>query len=196
MIRRRPYGSYEEYCRQQVAKLATLDFTYYETAFSEALKERLGHIPVIMAGATVLCLGARTGTECRAFIELGCLAIGIDLNPGASNKYVLSGDFHDIQFADGSFHAAYCNTWDHVFDYDRMLAELRRTLKPNAALIAEIARGIADESGFAPGPYESCWWDKADDVVAEISGRGFEPWARRSFTYPWPGDQVVFIRVP
>ena len=48
---------------------------------------------------TVLCLAARIGTEVKAFLDLGCFAIGIDLNPGTDNRYVVHGDFHDLQFA-------------------------------------------------------------------------------------------------
>ena len=46
----------------------------------------------------MLCLGARLGTEVRALHNLGYFAIGIDLNPGVDNPYVLMGDFHKLVF--------------------------------------------------------------------------------------------------
>ena len=56
-----------------------------------------------IVGCSVLCLGARLGGEVRAFTAMGALSIGIDLNPGPNNAYVLPGDFHHLQFAQSVF---------------------------------------------------------------------------------------------
>ena len=53
-------------------------------------------------GQDAAVVGARIGTEVKAFLDLGAVAIGIDLNPGENNRYVVYGDFHDLQFASGS----------------------------------------------------------------------------------------------
>ena len=37
--------------------------------------------------------------EVRAFLDHGAFAVGIDLNPGRDNRYVMVGDFHQLQFA-------------------------------------------------------------------------------------------------
>jgi hypothetical protein len=57
-------------------------------------------------------------------------SVGIDLNPGPRNGYVLHGDFHNIIFADASIDAVYTNALDHSFD----LQELRdlRALRTSA----------------------------------------------------------------
>ena len=70
-------------------------------------------------------------------MELGHLAVGVDLNPGAFNRYVLHGDFHHLVFPDSSFSAVYTNTLDHVFDLPRLVGEITRVLAPGGVLIYE-----------------------------------------------------------
>ena len=94
-------------------------------------------------------LGARLGTEVRALMELGHLAVGVDLNPGAANQYVLHGDFHHLVFPDRSFSAVYTNTLDHVFDLPRLVDEIRRVLVPGGVLIADVVPGF--DEGHLPG---------------------------------------------
>jgi hypothetical protein len=69
----------------------------------EALK------PLINTGGrTVLCLAARNESE--AWTDADFLAIGIDLNPGENNRFVVVGDFHALQFRDGVFDVVFTNS--------------------------------------------------------------------------------------
>jgi hypothetical protein len=86
---KRDYDSYEDYLAHQKSKLELHDFGDYDAEFHNALRERLAALDVDWKGRTALCLAARIGSEVKAFRDLGCFAIGIDLNPGKQNPYVL-----------------------------------------------------------------------------------------------------------
>jgi SAM-dependent methyltransferase len=191
-FRRRLYSSYGEYLEHQKSKLGQVDLSRYHVEFRTQLRERIASLRITERGDTVLCLGARLGTECLAFIDLGCFAIGVDLNPGNENRYVLHGDFHNLQFPDHSIKHVFTNALDHVFDLATVLKEVRRVLVPSGSFIAEIVRGSHDVDGREPGLFESYWWDYATDVVAVIERHGFKIEQRRRFSYPWQGDQMIF----
>jgi SAM-dependent methyltransferase len=191
-IRLLRYGSYEAYRDHQVSKLATLDLGPYSIRFKAALASRLEFLSTLPRGATVLCLGARNGSECEVFAERGLFAVGIDLNPGPNNKRVLPGDFHEVQFADATADVIYTNALDHVFDFDKALGEIRRVLKPQGIFIAEIVRGSKDHDGREPGAYESAWWDHVDSVIGRIQRHGLALRQRTRFSCPYNGDQCVF----
>src|SRR6185503_1785705 len=101
-LQKRTYESYDAYLEHQKAKLETHDFGQYDDEFRRTLRERLAGLDLDWQGRTVLCLAARIGTEVKAFLDLGCFSVGIDLNPGEDNRYVVHGDFHNLQFAPGS----------------------------------------------------------------------------------------------
>lgn len=191
-LRRRQYDSYEEYVAHQKAKLGQIDLSQYHEQFRDALRERLKHLGILTQGETVLCLGARLGTECLAFHALGCFAVGIDLNPGQNNHYVLQGDFHALQFPDGSVGCVFTNALDHGFDLQQVVSEVKRVLRHRGVFIAEIVRGSKDMDGRDPGTFESYWWDSVEDVIKKIESTGFTVERRYRFTYPWGGDQIVF----
>jgi SAM-dependent methyltransferase len=155
------------------------------------LRERLSALG-LHRGTTVLCLAARLGTEVKAFADLGCFAIGIDLNPGPHNQYVVHGDFHQLQFPDASADVVFTNSLDHCFDARRVLDEVRRVLKPEGRFIVEAVRGAAE--GCKPLFYESFSWATVDDLVTFIQGCSFECAARTPFESPWPGETLVFSR--
>ena len=192
-ISKREYASYRDYVIHQKAKLPKIhNLGKKREVLKAALRERLPHIPEIARGRSVLCLGARRGAECEAFIERGAFAIGIDLNPGVDNCLVVVGDFHNLQYADHSVDCVYTNSLDHVFDLDRVLGEIRRVLKLDGIFIAEIVRGSRDSNGRNPGKYASCWWNRSDDLLDVIADSGFEPESKADFVEPWNGIQVVF----
>ena len=97
LVRRGPEG-YDEYLEYQVQKLEIdLDaMPYYEPRYRAWLRERLRVPEIVRPGTSVLCLGARLGAEVQAFIDLGCFAVGLDLNPGEDNRFVVHGDFHKL----------------------------------------------------------------------------------------------------
>src|SRR3954467_8943428 len=105
---RRAYASRAQYLEHQRAKLGRIHNLEKKRAkLIAALRERLHGNRAITRGTTVLCLGARQGAECEAFIEKGAVAIGVDLNPGQDNHYVVTGDFHALDYADQSFDCVY-----------------------------------------------------------------------------------------
>lgn len=148
------WASYEEYTANQKRKLrkglaadggrsirAVDDqiFTLYTHLFTTTLPYNFAH-------KSVLCLAARLGGEVRAFTSLGALALGVDLNPGDENKYVLPGDFQQLQFADGVFDYVFTNAMDHAFDISAVSREVCRVLASDQSLF------ILDIGGVSSGP--------------------------------------------
>jgi SAM-dependent methyltransferase len=191
-VGRRRYPDYETYLRHQSLKLDALRVRSLEghsERFRSALGDRLGRCAVPLAGRSVLCLAARDGTEVRAFIERGAFAVGIDLNPGSANPWVLVGDFHDLRFADRSVDVVYTNSLDHAFELDRLLAEVKRVLKPDGTFLVELGLGTAEGGGR--GFYEALSWTRADEMIARLVAGGFEPAQRIEFEIPWRGVQIA-----
>lgn len=186
----RSYASYEAYLEHQKAKLETHDFADYDTEFRKTLRERLAGLDVAWPGRTVLCLAARIGTEVKAFLDLGCFAIGIDLNPGKENRYVVQGDFHDLQFAPQSVDVVYTNSLDHAFDIDRIAKEVLKVLKPEGLFIVEAVQGR--DQGVNPGFFESFFWKNIDELVRAFENAGFAVTRRTNITRPWPGEAICF----
>ena len=171
-VARRSYGSYEDYLAHQESKLERVEDRLHETESQDLaeFQRRFAGCKPLTDARTVLCLGARLGTEVKALHALGYFAVGIDLNPGQSNAYVLTGDFHNIVFPDGSVDAVYCNALDHVFDLGKLLAEINRILSPRGLFLADLLKGF--EEGFTPGQYESIIWRKRQDFIDEIARVG------------------------
>jgi SAM-dependent methyltransferase len=190
VFQKRSYDSYEAYLEHQKAKLETHDFGQYDDEFRVALRERLVALDLEWPGRTVLCLAARIGTEVKAFLDLGAFAVGIDLNPGKDNRYVVHGDFHDLQFAPRSVDVVYTNSLDHAFDIDRIAKEVLKVLKPDGLLVVEAAQGR--DQGVNPGFFESLFWKNIDELVRVLEAAGFKVTRRTPITHPWPGEQICF----
>ena len=180
---------YGEYLKHQAEKLEKEDMTGYEPRYQLELSERLGKFGTTFPGMSALCLGARLGAEVKAFIDCGCFAVGLDLNPGEGNKHVVHGDFHELQFANSSIDVIFTNAVDHVFDLGRFIDEICRVLKPEGLLIMDLVRGSAE--GVQPEDYESLFWERTDDILAPFLAGQFEFVARTDFAGPWPGEHVV-----
>ena len=171
-LARRQYDSYEDYLGHQAAKLEGIDHRLRETEAEDlaSFRERFAHCPGLAGARSVLCLGARLGTEVRALHGLGYFAVGIDLNPGADNAWVLPGDFHRLVFADASVDAVYTNALDHVFDLARVVAEIQRVLRPTGLFVADIIAGF--EEGFTPGNFEALHWKNTAEFAGKIAELG------------------------
>lgn len=167
---KRDYKSYEEYLRHQAAKLDKIEHRLEETKAEDLadFKRRFEGCSQLADVRNVLCLGARLGTEVEALHAIGYFAVGIDLNPGQGNVYVLPGDFHHIVFPDGSVDAIYTNVLDHVFDLEQLLGEIRRLLRPGGLFIADVLPGY--EEGFVPGAYEATHWATEQILFDKIKG--------------------------
>ncbi|MEY2578876.1 MAG: hypothetical protein QOI49_1700 [Verrucomicrobiota bacterium] len=192
-FQKRGYDSYEAYLEHQKAKLETHDFGRYDEEFRTTLRDRLSALEIEWPGRSVLCLAARIGTEVKAFLDLGAFAVGIDLNPGMDNRYVVHGDFHDLQFAPGSIDVVYTNSLDHAFDIDRIAKEVLKVLKPDGVFLVEAVQGR--DQGTNPGFFESFFWKNIDELIRQIEAAGFTVVGRSSITRPWPGDQICFRRL-
>lgn len=187
-FKRRVYRTYEDYTTHQKSKLDCLDLSNYDIEYREALRKRLEKLDFLRHGMTVLCLAARIGTEVKSFLDIGCLAIGIDLNPGENNRYVVYGDFHDIQFPSNSVDVIFTNSLDHTFNIEKLIDETKRVLKPNGFLIVEAIRG--DSEGIRPAFYESFSWSKIDDLVSLFENFQFRLIKRFAINFPHNGEQL------
>lgn len=174
-LARRQYANYDEYIEHQGAKLDQIMHRLRETEQEDFddFKNRFEQCQALSEARSVLCLGARLGTEVAAMHALGHFAVGIDLNPGKDNAYVLPGDFHAIVFPDESVDAVYTNVMDHVFDLDKVMAEISRLLPPGGLFIADLIQGY--EEGFTPGEFEATHWANTDDFMQKLCTlTGFE----------------------
>lgn len=165
---RRSYATYDDYVAHQSSKLDKILDRLHETEGEDLaeFRRRFEGCAALKDARNVLCLGARLGTEVRALIDLGHFALGIDLNPGKDNFLVLPGDFHNIVFADASVDAIYTNTLDHVFDLDKLMAEIRRLLRPGGIFVTDLLLGFDEE--FVPGQYESMAWSDSDAMIEKV----------------------------
>jgi SAM-dependent methyltransferase len=171
-LARRRYASYDEYLDHQSSKLAGVadQLVRNQPRDLADFLERFETCAPLREAHTVLCLGARLGTEVKALRQLGYLAVGIDLNPGADNVYVMHGDFHDLAFPTGSFDAVYTNALDHAFDLARILAEVRRVLKPGGLLVVDLCFG--SEEGRLAGDFEALWWRDSQAMIDRLAALG------------------------
>ncbi len=187
-LRTRRYSDYQRYVTHQRSKLALLDLANYQEKLRADLSRRLKGGE--WSGARVVCLAARLGAEVRAFHDVGAFAVGIDLNPGPGNPYVLTGDFHDLVFPDHCVDAVYCNSLDHALDLHRLLAEVRRILKPGGRLMVDAQMG----SGSAEFDHWSATaWRTIDDLVDAIAAEGFDVVGRRPIRIPLAGEQIDML---
>ena len=191
-FQKRSYDSYDAYLEHQKAKLELHEFGRYDEEFREALRQRLRSLEMEWQGRSVLCLGARIGSEVKAFLDLGAFAVGIDLNPGEGNRYVMHGDFHDLQFAPNSIDIVYTNSLDHAFDLDRLAKEVLKVLKPDGFFLVEAVQGR--DQGINPGFFESFFWKNIDQLVRVFETTGFTVSCRTPISHPWPGEQICLSR--
>lgn len=185
---KKEYKDYEDYVALQKSKLAKgiawLD--NYEKFYGEFLKATLQRCKL---GRTCLCLGSRRGTEVKVFNELGIFTIGIDLNPGENNKYVVIGDASEIQYSDNLVDIVYTNSLDHFFEIDKVLAEIKRVLKSNGLfiLLAASPEKVKDDK------YGAIYWDDIKQVLSYFNlNYGFEVITHVGIkTAGWFSDFVV-----
>ena len=136
-------------------------------------RRRLELVIQLKPHSSVICLGARRGEEVQAFIGLGHFVIGIDLNPGPASEYVVTGDFHALNFADGSVDCVYTNCLDHALDLGKVLGVVRRVLKGGGLFVCDIVYGY--DEGFVVGNHDTMHWAKAQDFANHMSAiSGFQ----------------------
>ncbi len=172
----RNYSEYEQYLIKQADKLKGRPGWCLKR--SEQLRVALGirlKEMKIEAGLSVLCLGARLGGEVQAFIDTGCFAVGLDLNPGEGNLYVVHGDFHKLQYADNSVNIVYINCFDHCVKPEQLLNEIHRVLKYKGRLILEAKAGSSEPEAKSMGSdhWDCMEWDSIEVLSQFIQQHGF-----------------------
>jgi len=187
---KRDYKTYKDYIKHQKLKLQRMHLSDYDTRYRIVLRTRLEKLNILQPGMSVLCLGARLGTEVKSFLDLGCFATGIDINPGEKNKFVVFGDFHDIQFPESSCDLVFTNSIDHVYSIEKVIGEIKRILKPTGLLILQADLGsIEERSRFL---FESFRWTKVDDLVSFFEKSNFKLFNRSIHDFPRPCEQLCF----
>lgn len=176
-IYRRDYDSYTGYLERQASKLTSkLGWCKKRNEqLRQRLQSRLKGLRITKQGMAVLCLGARLGGEVEAFIKMGAYAIGLDINPGEANQYVLHGDFHHLQFADSSIDLIYINCFDHCMNPDRVLEEIHRVLRLDGILQMECKAGSneTEHKSMGSDAWDCLEWDSMEVLVERIENAGF-----------------------
>ena len=189
------YQSHDEYVRHQQEKLSASSPTWltdYNTRYRSVLADRLRAFGVVGPRSRVLCLAARLGGEVAACRDLGAFAVGVDLNPGKDNPYVLFGDFHALTFAEGSVDVVFTNSLDHALNFEKLFAEVHRVLQPDGVFISEIVKGSSE--GVTLGYYDVAVWDSVSTVVQLCERQGFRVERREEIDFPAGRECVVFRR--
>lgn len=187
-LRMRSYATYDEYVVHQQQKLdemvklaGGLDnrvVTQYRLKFHRRFKHLVGRVP---PSATIVCLGARLGTEVEVLRDLGFAnAYGIDVNPGPENPYVRFGDFNDLKIPDATVDLVYTNCVDHAFDLDAFFAEHARVLKADGYALYDLPEANADSTA----PFESIVWESDAVVLRRLLPR-FREIAHRERDGAW-----------
>ena len=178
----RKYKSYDKYLKHQSKKLnigisKKIKKFMPEYFFNNvrSFNNRIKGFEKYIKKGNILCLGARTGAEVVAFIELGFKnTIGIDINPGKNNKYVIKGDFHNMDFKNNSFDTIYSNCIDHAWNLRKLSKEVYRILKDDGILILEIDHLLnknikkRQELIKKQSKYESIMWENFNDIKKEF----------------------------
>jgi len=177
----RKYKNYQNYLSHQAEKLniglRENVKKFRQSSFDEevcSFTKRLSVAKKYILNDKILCLGARLGAEVEALRKMGFKnAIGIDINPGPNNPYVIKGDFHKMEFDDESFDVIYSNAIDHSYKISLFSKEIDRVLTFNGNLILEVChlkRKKERKKVFitAPGKYESVIYDTTKDIKKEM----------------------------
>lgn len=179
-IRKKSYECYDDYVRHQkhglevkggaIMRRFDTDVKRFKSNFNELwfLSPDIGKM---FSPMTCLCIGARSGAEVQALKDLGHDAIGIDVAPG-NEELVLYGDMHKIPFGQSKFDVVYSNIFDHVYDLEKALSEVKRVMKDRGVFILEAVVGY--EEGGWPGDHESAYWATTEDFFKSVLDHGFK----------------------
>lgn len=167
--RKYKFNEYNSYLKHQSFK-----FFLYEqpllNAFDKAVSYFFNNFKKIKIKkkSYILCLGARTGAEVKAFRKLGFFSVGIDLAFPKNSPFVLYGDFHNLDFPEKSFDLIYSNTLDHVYDHKKFIKEILRVLKKDGKILFDIQKGISENNRTVMGQFETCGWDNSDEIIKKL----------------------------
>jgi len=182
---KKDYQNYEEYLIEQKNKLneGILWLNEYTAAYEVLLRNCLTGLSL---GNTCLCLGARLGTEVKVFNELGIFTVGIDINPGKNNKYVVTGDASDIQYSDNSVDIVYTNSLDHFLKIEKVIEEIKRVLVSNGYFLLL----IADE--HRRDKYDAITWKNVESIIKHLEKVGLNVIKRKNLnSILWFSDFII-----
>jgi hypothetical protein len=174
-IRRREYGTYDDYLAHQARKFDEIIRLYggigrgsllvWRLHFRNVFRRLRSRLP---PDARILCAGARQGTEVEVLRELGFRnAWGIDLNPGPENPFVVKGDFLHLDAADGTLDLVYSNALDHAVDLRQFFTEHARALRAGRYALYDVAL-------VGPSTFEAVQWDSPEQVLAMARDAGLD----------------------
>lgn len=187
----RQYANAETYRLHQASKLGKanqLKLAGHDERFRTVLTDRISALALPTGAA--LCLGARTGAEVQALLNLGWFALGLDLATTLSGaRFVLAGDMHHVQFPDASVDLVYTNAVDHAWDVGHFVQELRRLVKPSGHVLTEVPDGTV---ASRPGAYESVAWTDPAVLQPFFHDQGLRLESSADFTVPWSGHSWLW----
>ena len=140
------YKQYEDYLKFQKEK--TLDPERIDKWFNQEWEIKYNgfreifnnNYQYIKDKSNAICLGARTGQEVKALIDLGIKAIGIDLVPFP--PYTIEGDIHNLKALDSSFDFIFTNIFDHSLFPEKFCNEMERVCKSGGIIIIHLQLGV------------------------------------------------------
>ena len=140
------YKQYDDYLKFQKEK--TLDPKRIEKWFNQEWEIKYNgfreifnnNYQYIKDKSNAICLGARTGQEVKALIDLGIKAIGIDLVPFP--PYTIEGDIHNLKALDSSFDFIFTNIFDHSLFPEKFCNEMERVCKSGGIIIIHLQLGV------------------------------------------------------
>ncbi|CAN5868568.1 class I SAM-dependent methyltransferase [soil metagenome] len=155
----------------------------------------------LKAGDWVLDLGCGEGRHVHGIHMLpGVNVVGLDLDipslvkardgldhlppvTDAASTNFLSGDAYRLPFADAAFDVVICSeVLEHLHEYDRALAEIRRVLKPGGRFVPTVPRAWPERICWALAPGKDGYADQPGghvrifhepDLRKSISDLGF-----------------------
>ncbi len=173
-VKRREYQNYNEYVTHQKQKFE--EILQLNGGFSnrtivtwrQRFYRRFRHLSDLLpADATIVCLGARQGTEVEVLRDIGFKnAYGLDLNPGPDNPFVRAGDFMNLKEDTDTVDCIYTNSLDHAFDLDKFIAEQVRVLKPDGYALYDLPRYSGSRN---PGAFEAIGWESEQDIIQQLA---------------------------
>ena len=189
--RKYKFNEYSSYLEHQSFKF----FLYKQTllnAFNKHVRNFFNNFKKIKIkkNSYILCLGARTGAEVKAFRKLGFFSIGIDLALPKNSPFVIYGDFHHLDFPEKSFDLVYSNTLDHVYNHGKFIKEILRVLKKDGKILFDITKGINEGYTHLLGNFETCAWDHSDQIIQKLLKFRIKLIYKRNLNHNW--IQVMF----
>lgn len=162
MIRRRVSGEYEAYLAKQASKAkrpsTVAKIHPHRGDRVKWFAQRFSRL----SGRSAVCLGARYGEEVEALQGLGWKATGIDIDEYP--PWVVAGDMN--QPIEGKHDLIYTNAFDHCWEPERFISNVRAAMNPGGRLVLHLSDGKA-------GAFETVEWDETEDVTNLLSRSGF-----------------------